>query len=246
MHLVNRVLFGQKKPFKVGVYLGSFNPIHHGHLRLARQARDQEKLDAVELVALSRPVHKKADFMADADRHALNQLAVRGQAKLHASDVDIQSPGPALSEFLTRYPEEQAKIKLVLKRTLHILDAIRRKYELQTKRPVELHYIVGADGLASYPKAWQEPEYAEFLQKARLLIAPRPGATPIEKTVQAIKSIHRHLKFNVLKVLETPLSSSAIRERLAKGLPISRRWVPKAVADVLNQRGKTLLETDAA
>jgi nicotinate-nucleotide adenylyltransferase len=243
---INPLMFGRQKPFKVGVYLGSFNPIHNGHLRLARQARDQENLDAVELVALSRPVHKKTDFMSDDDRHYLNTLAVQGQAKLHASDVDIQAKGPYLADFLLQYPEGQAKVKFILKRTLNMLDAIRRKYEAQTNRPVELHYIVGADGLASYPQAWKEPEYGEFLKKARLLVAPRPGAPSIHKTVQAIRAIHQHVKYKVLRVLESPLSSTAIRERLEKGIPVSIRMVPKAVADVLNRRGKSLLTPDAA
>ncbi len=240
------LLFGRKKPFKVGVYLGSFNPIHLGHLQLGKTARDQEHLDAVEFVALRKPIHKAADFMSDEDRHTINQLAVASEEKLFASNMDIQATSPTLEDYVKQYPLPQAKLKLVLQRTLNLLDAIRDHYEKRSGRPVELSYIVGADGLASYPQAWNEPEFGAFLKKCKLLIAPRPGAPSIRKTVKALRAIHPYLRRKILKIIPCPISSSQIRTLIEQGKPVPSTLVPKAVSRFLYQHRKRLLKKDAA
>lgn len=241
------IRFGSKKPpYKVGIYLGSFNPIHNGHLQLAKQARDQFKLDAVEIVPLTQPAHKKTDFMSDAVRLLLTGLAVKRQPKLVASPLDMVLKEPSLAEFNARYPEPQAKVKWILQRTLNLLDAVRLKYEALSKRPVELSYIVGVDGLAGYPQAWAEPEYGEFLRKARLLVAPRPGGESIRKVVKAIKGVQPHLRYNVLRVIPNTASSTQVQERMKAGQPIPKSMVPKAVARFLQQFGHRLFLAQSA
>src|SRR5690606_9140446 len=146
-------------------------------------------MDAVEIVALRKPVHKKASFISDDVRQYLNELAVKFRPKIFASRADIELPGPTLAEFEQQYPADRAKVKWVLQRTLNVLESVRAKYRKLTNRPVALSYVVGIDGLAGYPQAWGEPEYKKLVETCQFLIAPRPGAESIRKVVAAIKKV---------------------------------------------------------
>lgn len=225
------------KPFQVAVYLGSFNPIHRSHIQLARQARGQQDLqmDAVEVMPLARPVHKVADFMSDADRLEITRLGLQGETKLFASDADMMVTEPTLAQMKQEFPgdERRAKVKLILRRTLAMLDRVVAKYHQLGHKDVELNYIVGADGMAGYPDAWQEPEYAEFVKRCRFLIAPRPGATPVAETVAKLKAIYPAFRAAVSNVIPSSISSSDIRKCIVAGKPIPAEWVPPAVAKYL-------------
>lgn len=230
----------REKPYRVGVYLGSFNPIHQGHLQLARQARDQFQLDSVEIVALKKPVHKASDFIADADRLTMNQLAVAAEDRLHASDADMVLAKPELKDLLAQFPNDpgRAKVKQVLQRTLGILESIKNKYAQKTGREIKVDYIVGADGLAGYPQAWPEEEFRQLIKSCRFLIAPRPNAPDIRKTIQAMRAANPDCKvrYRVLKVTPSALSSTEIRALMQKGKPVPPNLVPEAVRRYLSER----------
>jgi nicotinate-nucleotide adenylyltransferase len=239
-------LFGRPRPVQVGVYLGSFNHIHNGHLQLARQARDQLKLDAVEIVPLATPFHKPVDFIPEDTRYHLAKLATQREPRLTASRLDIEAKGPTLKDFVNLYPPAQAKVNLALQRTLNLLDAVEDKYQKATGRPVKLNYIVGADGLAGYPQAWKEPRYDEFLRRCRLLIAPRPGAPLVKETVKALRALHPHLRYKVLNVVPSNISSTQIRSLMRSGQPIVDASMPPAVAEFLNRNAGKLLPPQIA
>lgn len=236
------------KPLEVGVYLGSFNPIHNGHLMLARQAQKQYHLDAVEVVPLARPQHKQAKFMLDDHRFEMTRLAVQKEAKLHASRLDIDALHPTFSEFRQQNPQDpKVHFNFVLQRTLNLLDCVKRKYEQQSGgRPVHLNYIVGIDGLAGYPDAWSLPRYEQLVNKARFLVAPRPGAPKVKAIAAKIKKLYPQFDWDTLNVIPNPVSSREIRALMEAGKRIGQKLVPKAVADFLNRHGKSLLPDQVA
>ena len=83
---------------KVGIFGGSFNPIHLGHLLLAEQARDVLTLDRVLFIPASQPPHKPSIGLAPAEaRLRMVRLAIRDHAAFVASDIELARPGPSYS-----------------------------------------------------------------------------------------------------------------------------------------------------
>jgi nicotinate-nucleotide adenylyltransferase len=79
---------------KIGLFGGTFNPIHIGHLRAALEAAEGFDLDKVLLIPAAAPPHKLLGGLAPAaDRLHMIKLAVKGEARLAASDVEIQRGG---------------------------------------------------------------------------------------------------------------------------------------------------------
>ena len=79
---------------RLGVFGGTFNPVHLGHLVLARECRDQLGLDEVWLVPCGTPPHKKPADLADPlARKEMLLLATAGDPSLVVSDIEIQRPG---------------------------------------------------------------------------------------------------------------------------------------------------------
>ena len=82
----------------IGIFGGTFNPIHLGHLRAAEEVRDAEGLDEMRLVPAALPPHKQAAaLVAAADRLRMVELAVAGVPGFHASTLELDRPGPSYS-----------------------------------------------------------------------------------------------------------------------------------------------------
>ena len=85
---------------KVGLFFGSFNPVHVGHLILANYLADHSDLDEVWMVVTPQnPLKKKANLLADHHRLAMVRIAVEDNAKLKASDVEFSLPKPSYTVF---------------------------------------------------------------------------------------------------------------------------------------------------
>ncbi|MBI3997149.1 MAG: nicotinate (nicotinamide) nucleotide adenylyltransferase [Candidatus Omnitrophica bacterium] len=117
---------------RLGVFGGTFNPIHLGHLLLAETAREQLQLDRVLFIPTFQPPHKRAQGLLPGDvRMAMIELAIRDQPAFVASDIELQRKG-------TSYSIETVK-------TLH------------TQLPMaKLFLLVGEDMLTVKWAAWNE------------------------------------------------------------------------------------------
>lgn len=136
---------------RLGLFGGTFDPPHVGHLALAEWARDRLRLDQVLFVPAGRPPHKRrSDLSPSADRLAMTRLAVRGQPAFHVSNVEARRDGPSF--------------------TVDTLRWARERYPRAS-----LFLLVGADSLADLPH-WHEPE--RIVRLARLVVAARPGLSP--------------------------------------------------------------------
>ena len=81
---------------RLGIYGGTFDPVHIGHLILARDALEQARLDAVLFVPCARsPFKKKAPLASDAQRVAMLKLALKGEPRFWLSRCELDRPAPS-------------------------------------------------------------------------------------------------------------------------------------------------------
>jgi len=189
---------------RIGVMGGSFDPPHDGHLALARAAAAQLHLDRVLLVPAAQPPHKPGGSAIPAERRmAMVSAAVHGDAVLEASSMEIDRPGPS-----------------------YTADTLER---LAADGPDdELWFILGADQLEGF-RDWSRP--GRIVELARLAVASRPGAG--DPAMDFLAGAVAAGRVDVIDMPEVPISSTEVRERLARGEDISH-LVPAPVAALLH------------
>ncbi len=194
---------------KLGVYGGTFDPVHSGHLAVAEEVQRQLGLDEVLFVPAGQPWMKAAGPLAPA-RHRLEMVrrAVAGRAGLSVSAMEVERPGPSY--------------------TLQTLE------ELGRQRPGdELYLILSWESLAEFPR-WYRPE--GIIRLCRLVVVPRPGA--IRPDLAALDRAVPGLAERTL-LLEGPLvdiSATEVRRRLREGQPVEG-LLPPAVRDYIQKKG---------
>jgi nicotinate-nucleotide adenylyltransferase len=135
---------------RLGLYGGTFDPIHLGHLILAEACREACGLDRVWFVVAGSPPHKPEGRTDMGHRVEMVRLAVAGNPAFEVSEIETRRPGPHYSA--------------------ETLEAIR------LERPEdELFFLIGADSLVDLPH-WRAPE--KILRMTTLVVANRPGFEP--------------------------------------------------------------------
>jgi len=133
---------------RVGVFGGTFDPPHNGHLALANAARQQLGLDNVLWVITADPPHKRGHFISPAaDRLSLVNAAIAGQPGMVLSRVELDRPGPQWAA-----------------------DTVRLLSEADPE--TDLVYLMGGDSLRDLPN-WGRPD--QLLRYASLGVLRRPG-----------------------------------------------------------------------
>ncbi len=132
---------------RIGLFGGTFDPPHFGHLALAEWAREQLRLDRVLFVPAGAPPHKRARRLSSvAARVAMTRLAVRGNPAFRLSQLEVRRRGPSF--------------------TVDTLRAVRA-----ADPGVEVFLLMGEDSLDDF-RTWHEPAAIRGL--ARLAVARRP------------------------------------------------------------------------
>ena len=143
---------------KVGLFGGSFDPVHRGHLSLAQYLLECGAVEEVWLmVSPLNPLKKGAQLSPDAERLEMARLAAAGLPDVHVSDFEMHLPRPSY--------------------TWRTLRALREAHP-----DIEFSLIVGADNWLLFDR-WQHPE--EILAHHRLLVYPRPGFQVDESALPA-------------------------------------------------------------
>jgi nicotinate-nucleotide adenylyltransferase len=133
-------------PLRLGIYGGTFDPVHNGHLLLARDALEQAKLDAVLFVPCGQSPLKSAKPQAtDRQRLALLRLALKLEPCFWLTRCEIDRPAPS-----------------------YAIDTVSEIREAFPR--AKLFWMIGADQLADLPKWHRE---AELRQRVTFLLLPR-------------------------------------------------------------------------
>lgn len=202
---------------KIGILGGTFDPVHNGHIEIAEAAMATLGLDRVALMPSGDPPHKNR-ATSKWDRLRMAEIAAQGRPGLYASDREICREG-------TTY-------------TVDTLSALAVEHP-----EVEWTYILGADALNKLD-TWKEfPRIARLCAFAGV---SRPGCDEdlARLRARAISSCYQ-TRVDLLPVSGPPLSSTAVRRRVAEGLPIDD-CVPAAVADYIRQKGLYLCKYSEA
>ena len=140
-------------PGSVGILGGTFDPIHHGHLVIAEEAREALGLERVLLVPAASPPHKPGRPVTDAaHRLAMVELAIAGNPAFAVSRLEVERGGASY--------------------TVDTLEALLRD---GIEQP---WFILSAEALAGFP-AWREPD--RILELCRLAVVPRGGYEPLDR-----------------------------------------------------------------
>lgn len=200
------------------LYGGTFDPIHNGHLAVARHARDALH-GIVSLLPARDPPHKGATAVDAAGRARMCALAIDGLAGLEVDTRELRRDAPSWT-----------------------CDTLREvRAEIGDRAPLAL--LVGADGFLGLP-TWKE--WRELAHFAHFVVAERPGfdldaamvpelaaefAPRFTPSADALHGAPAGLAWR-LRQPPTPESATELRRRIAAGQPW-RDWVPAAVADYI-------------
>lgn len=187
---------------RIGLFGGSFDPVHSAHCDIARAAIAQMDLDRLFFVVAPRPPHKICGpVAAPEERYEMVQAAIAGERRMEASRVELDRPGKSY--------------------TVQTLRTFREMYPT-----ADFFFILGMDSLLDL-HAWKDP--GEIMQLAHILAVPRPNLH--RKPDPSLAG-----RYTVLDFPEEAVSSTKIRELIAEGKPWEH-LVPKAVRDVINEKG---------
>lgn len=196
---------------RIGVFGGSFDPVHMGHLTVAQDAVEQLELDRLIFVPAAVPPHKQQKTLADGvHRLAMLRLAAEGNPVFEVSDIEIRRGGisytiETLRQFQAVYPG------------------------------ADLFFIVGLDSLAEM-HLWHQAD--RLLAGFTVVPFARGGENP-DAAAQAMKlpeELKRALMGRLIRIHEIEISASEIRMRLAEGLSI-RYLVPPEVEMYIFEHG---------
>jgi len=194
---------------RVGVFGGTFDPIHIGHLVAAEETRVQLRLERVVFVPAGLPPHKLANHISPVEhRLAMVQLAIASNPYFTVSRVDIDRFGPCY--------------------TVDTMELLRDEWG----PGVELYFIMGSDSLADI-LTWYKPE--RLIRLCRLAVVKRPGYNvDIKELDRLLPGIASRVQF-----INSPLidvASCDIRRRVREGLSIKYQ-VPEAVERYIYEHG---------
>ncbi len=192
---------------RIGIFGGTFDPIHLGHLAMAAEAYQQLRLDGVCFVPAGDPPHKQERRITPvAQRLCMVELAIAEVAYFWASRVDAERPGPHFSGDMVRLIRAE------------LADA------------AELFFLMGMDSLLDLP-TWHEPDW--LLTHCHLVVFNRPGSEPDWAVLEAhFPAIRQQITLLTMPQLE--ISSSAIRTRIANEQNI-RFYLPQPVEAYLRK-----------
>jgi nicotinate-nucleotide adenylyltransferase len=195
---------------RLGVFGGTFDPVHYGHLLLAEQCREQCALDEVWFVPAGQPPHKPAEGITRAAaRIDMLEFALAGCREFAISRIEVEREGPSFTvETLEQLAEE---------------DVTR-----------ELFLLIGADSLADLP-TWRQPQ--RIVELATIVVVNRGKFDEeILRWPAASLGAAAADRFRFVEMPGVDISASDIRRRVHEGRSI-RFLTPRPVAMFIAEHG---------
>jgi nicotinate-nucleotide adenylyltransferase len=198
---------------RLGIFGGSFDPVHLGHLELASCCQRQVALDQVWFVpAAVQPFKRHGPSASNEDRCAMLRLAFAERADWRLSTIEIDRGGFSYA--------------------FETVQAIHARHPDWT-----LFLLMGADSLYHLP-AWKNPE--EICRLATPLAVGRPGQPEADYSALAAlidsRRLSKMVELGPIEMRAMPISSSAIRQRIAQGKAVDQ-LIPADVAEYIADRG---------
>lgn len=186
---------------KTGLFFGSFNPIHNGHLSIAKNLVELSDLEEIWfVVSPQNPLKKKNGLLPDYQRLALVKLAIEEYSFLKACDIEFTMPRPSY--------------------TIDTLTVLAKKYPDR-----QFILVMGSDGLEKFAY-WKNHEL--ITRQFTRYIYPRPGTPP--------SLLHNIPNGRIIEAPRMDISSTIIRESLAKGENVSSFLPSKVYNEIINNQ----------
>jgi nicotinate-nucleotide adenylyltransferase len=209
---------------RLGLFGGTFNPIHLGHLRAAVEVREAFNLDRLLLIPSAHPPHKIADRVANAeDRLEMVRLAIQDEPSLEASDVELARPGLSYTIETLRYFQEEFGSES------------------------DIHFIVGQDAFSEIT-TWKSYQALFVTADFIVMTHPRPKLRSLEDFIHTqisaeyqydrASNLYSHPQWCTifcLNITHLDISATKIREWVRRGHSI-RFLVPDAVHGFINKK----------
>ena len=206
---------------KIGIFGGTFDPIHQGHLAIAEEVRKALDLDRVILIPANRPPHKTGRKILPAKhRLAMVHLAVQGHPDLGVSDLEIKRRGKSY--------------------TVETVKALEKRYPEKT----EFYLILGLDAFLEF-SSWRSP--AALRSRCHIVVVSRPGfrfadlsrlaflsgmdPRPLKELDEGRRSRHEHplsplTRLILLRVTAHDVSATGIRAHVFGGRRVKNLLPP--------------------
>jgi nicotinate-nucleotide adenylyltransferase len=181
---------------RLGLYGGSFDPVHAGHLHVARTAQSARALEHVVFVPAARPPHKPSRVLASGEeRLAMLEIALRGEPAWSISSIELERSGPSY--------------------TVDTVRALPSRLRLHPQ--ARIHLLLGSDNLDGLER-WREVE--ALLELAEPVVVDRGDLEPalLERLARALSpATFARLEAGLLVAPPVRVSASELRARLARG-----------------------------
>ncbi len=202
---------------KIGIFGGTFNPIHIGHLIIAEHACEELELNKLLIIPAAIPPHKRGEIIIEGGhRLEMVKLAAKESPRFEVSDIELKKRGVSYSVETLRII--QARVKVLS----------------------EYYFIVGSD-MVSDLNTWKEID--KLVDMCTFVVAVRPGFKK-ENWKKIGLNLPPDIREKVLRhTLENPMvevSSTDIRRRIREGKSI-RYMVPKTVEELRQLSGKDIV-----
>jgi nicotinate-nucleotide adenylyltransferase len=217
------------RPQRIGLFGGTFDPVHNGHLAVAEHVHKAFRLDGLWFIPAPTPPHKKEghdtrELSSFADRVAMLELALAGRENILLSRIETELPAPSY--------------------TIHTLQEIRQRLG----REATLFFIIGMDAFMEIT-TWKS--YRQLPILASFIVISRP-AYRLDRVAEVVSRSYETYRYDparrvwesegggekihLLAMEPVAISSTEIRQRVRAGLSIDA-WVPPAVATYIVAHG---------
>lgn len=194
---------------KYGIFGGSFNPIHYGHLMICEYIKEEMGLDKVIFIPTGNPPHKDLEVSAK-DRYEMVRLAIFPNPDFEISDI------------------ETTRVKMS-----YTVDTIRELKKIY--REEKLYFLIGLDSIFQL-KTWMK--IGDLSKEIEFVVALRPGYINKDEINREIDFLRENFGTKV-NLINTPLyeiSSTDLRDRIREGKSL-RYLIPKKVLDYIEESG---------
>jgi nicotinate-nucleotide adenylyltransferase len=227
----------------IGLFGGTFDPVHRGHLALARVALDQYKLNRIYFVPANIPPHKQRQPLSPfLHRFAMLAIATSQEKAFVPSLLEAPEEDAAHGRSTKNRPEKPN----------YTVDTIRR-LKRSFKASDKLFFLIGMDAFCDIAK-WHQAE--ALFQECEFIVANRPGYSladvanalpeslrprpevtrPFQKHAATGDLVLKGATIHLLDDMHQPASATAIRQAAAAGKPLGR-FVDAPVADYIKKVG---------